>query len=553
MAVQPVETGGARSPLRAGFASHHCRARDARGRAGEPASRIECDRRRTDRVVPLPCRTAIRRYSARPLPFVKLLPQSVARPLLLVVGLALGLAPAAGCASVPPVHPSSVDVAGSLDVASVPAPDGLDVVTLYPQAHRAEYGERLLPLDEAEYLDETSAGFDRLLVEEGLDRGWPRIPFEGYALVVTVRDGRTLVLRAARDDEGRAWARRALEQLTVERDGRRYARACRVLDWPAFVWRGNKRPRAWERSYRANFAWGTRDGDAAAMRNTLVFAAPRPPFDASDASVERVLAEFGPWQERGVTLFALKFDDVGFELTPESELAFGRFPRALVSFVERVRRGLVERSSEARLFLLPQTYWWDDPRLAPFANAVRNAGGFHPDVGLVMTGPEVISPTIDPEGLYAARVEFGMTSVRALVYDNLGREGDWGPLTGRSALLRFQADAVFGERGTPVHRLTRLDWSWNPEDYDPERSWRRAVYELAGPEGYDALLGACRAFRDGAPREAAQHAIERFAAAPGAGWNGPLARAALVESLSGDLLRLTRSGSVTSRGPAPRR
>ena len=150
----------------------------------------------------------------------------------------------------------------------------------------------------------------------------------------------------------------------------------------------------------------------------------------------------------------------------------------------------------------------------------------------------VLSTVIDAKGLDAACGAFGATETRALIYDNLGREGDWGPLTGREPGLVEVADGVFGERGTPVNRLTRLDWSWNPTAYEPERSWRRALFELAGPRGYAALRDACDAFRRGAGRAETAAAIDAFEAVDLGDFAGPLPRSALVRLLRADLKRL---------------
>jgi hyaluronoglucosaminidase len=249
-----------------------------------------------------------------------------------------------------------------------------------------------------------------------------------------------------------------------------------------------------------------------------------------------------------VRLFAVKFDDEGFAVTPESELRHGRFAPALVNYLKLVRQGLRRRDADARLYLLPQTYWWNDSRLDVFAASLRAAGGLDEDVGLVFTGPEIVSTAIDADGLAAARRAFGLTETKALLYDNIGREGDWGPLVGRGADLARYADGVFGERGTPLNRLTRLDWLWNPEGYDAEKSWRRAVLELAGPRDFARFEAICRAFRDGAKGGDVAALIDAFANSPDAAWNGPIARKDLVALIRGDVARL--AGPTASTGHA---
>ena len=450
---------------------------------------------------------------------------------------------ATACASSPPRSAAEQWVPGAMRVTALDVPEEVRdlVLTIYPTPQRVEYGDALLPLEDAVYVDEKSEDFDARLRAAGLDLGWKDLRREGYLIDVSAEDGHAVVLKAARDDAGRRWADQALAQITNESRQGGFVRACRVLDMPVFALRGSKHPQAWETRYRANFAWGAEDDAGTLDRAMTAVYAPGVPLDASGEGVARALEYFRPWQDRGVERFAIKFDDEGFALTTESEFRLGSFQSALVLYMRLVRQGLRRHDADAKLYLLPQTYWWNDPRFSAFAAAVRNAGGLAEDVGLVVTGPEVISKEIDAGGLAAARRAFGLTETKALVYDNLGRERDWGPLTGRETALARYADGVFGERGTPVNRLTRLDWLWNPAGYDPERSWRRAVLELAGPADYARFAAACGSFRRGDARGQVSRLVEEFASQGHGAWRGPVARDQLVQLLRGDCSRLDES------------
>jgi hypothetical protein len=441
------------------------------------------------------------------------------------------------------------DVPGALHLSEVSVPEAARPLmwTVYPTPRAVEYGELLLPLDGARFVDDAAAGFSDLLRRQGLDLGWKELPREGYLIAVTAENGRTVVLKAARDDAGKRWADQAFAQLMYETPSRKYVRECRVLDAPVFALRGNKRPLAWETNYRANFAWGAKDDPEFRGRTMTAVYAPGIPLDATGAGVARALDFFRPWQDRGVRFFAVKFDDEGFALTPESELRHGRFAPALVNYLRLVRQGLRRRDADARLYLLPQTYWWTDPRLDVLAASLRGAGGLDEDVGLVMTGPEIVSSEIDAEGLAAARRAFGLTETKALIYDNLGREGDWGPLVGRGSVLARFADGVFGERGTPVHRLTRLDWLWNPDGYDPEKSWRRAILELAGPRDFERFTALCKALRDPTRREDVAGLLAEFEAKADGSWKGPIAREQLVALVRADCARFVRPPAAAGR------
>ena len=480
------------------------------------------------------------------------------RSLALAVALATVSVTAAACGSLPSDAPEPLwgdvwaGVPGAARMADLHlANDVRDLaLTVYPVPRRTEYGEVLLPLDGALRTDEASEDVDAALRATGLELGFREVSAEGYVLAVTWENGHTQVLAAAHDDAGRAWAAAALAQISTVVDGRRVVRACRVLDAPIFALRGNKRPEAWELAYRANFAWEAKARPEFEGRELVATYAPGSPLDATQPASDRILAKWREWQARGVRRFCLKFDDVGFEMTVDTETRFGSYAASVVSLVGRLRDGLRQRDPDAILYYLPQTYWWNDRRLTLFARALADAGGLPPDIGLVVTGPEIISDDIDASGLVAARGLFGTSETPSLIYDNLGREGDWGPLTGRDPALSVICEGVFGERGTPVNRLTRLDWLWNPEAYDPEWSWRRAIFALAGPDGFAALRDACAAFRRGASRDEAMALVETFAAggtaAGGSAAAGPdpVPRDRLASLLRGDVPRLP--GPVSS-------
>jgi hypothetical protein len=449
--------------------------------------------------------------------------------------------PGVGCATAAPTP----DVTPLRVVAYLhtvpPAVDDL-ALTVYPRPQEARYGDELLPLAAARYVTGTE---DFAL--QSVSWTAARLAPGGYTLHARAGEEGTEIVAGTGSADGRLLLERALRQLTVTIDGRQYLRACSIAAEPAFPLRGSKRPRAWEREYGANFAWGA--SDAAADREQVVYVAPEHPLDASAAGVERVLEPLVEAAARGVRRFAVKFDDVGFTMTSETRLAFGTYPRAVCALLSGVRERLRAASPRAVLYYLPQTYWWADERLWPFAQDLQRAGGLASDWGLVMTGPEIISESIDVAGLNAARAAFGLTSTRSLIYDNLGRETDWGPLTGRDPALLDVAAGVFGERGTAVNRLTRLDWHANPQGYDAGWSYRRAVFELAGARYYESLLAVCDAFRaaraaDSASAEVDDVArrIDALARATAEGLPGPVSREELIAELRADLRHL-RSGT----------
>jgi hypothetical protein len=106
---------------------------------------------------------------------------------------------------------------------------------------------------------------------------------------------------------------------------------------------------------------------------------------------------------------------------------------------------------------------------------------------------------------------FGLTRTPALVYDNRGRDRDFTALKGREPALAGEVSGVFGERGTRVNRITRLDWNWNPGAYRHDRALLLAVREMAGPSAYAATLDLVRALGDGS-RSGSPERTERLRA-----------------------------------------
>jgi hypothetical protein len=109
-------------------------------------------------------------------------------------------------------------VPGSMRVADLDVPEDVRglVLTIYPTPQRVEYGEALLPLDDAVFVNDASPDFDERLRAAGLELGWKDLRREGYLLDVSAEDGHAVVLKAARDDAGRRWADQALAQVSIE-------------------------------------------------------------------------------------------------------------------------------------------------------------------------------------------------------------------------------------------------------------------------------------------------------------------------------------------------
>ncbi len=305
----------------------------------------------------------------------------------------------------------------------------------------------------------------------------PGGPEEAFELTVRRREQQVEIILRSAGSIGQRWAAETLGQLICRgwNEPARFVRLGTIRDRPGFPLRGNKRPLPFEQRYRANLSW-----ENPGHEHFVPVLSPGGVLDVTEAGLRRAREFLLAGHRQGARRFAIEFDDVGFDLTEETRDLYGSYFFALTAYLRACREMLRQIDPDAVLYWLPQTYWTNAKEFGEFANQVGLAGGVPADLGLVLTGPEVISGEIPAADIARARRRLGLTETKAIIYDNLGREGDFGPLRGRGADLLAEVDGVFGERGEVLHRITRLDYSWNPEAYDPERSLLLACREVVG-------------------------------------------------------------------------
>ena len=368
----------------------------------------------------------------------------------------------------------------------------------------------------------------------------PRLPAgeDGYVLDAAAAKGRgaNVVLLAGNSPAGDFWAFATLRQMVFEKDGTRYVREGRVVDFPRFRFRGNKRPRLWEWRYKANYGWSFQARKPTPrrpednfrwdyFRHYGAWIRHGDPLMATDEEMDKLIAGYQtagkggkPRQVRGAIddykagcrEFVLKFDDTGSKMSPATEAKFGKgsFLKALHHYLLGMHRRLRALDPANRIFFMPRPYYANSFEAGAYARGLRALGPLPDDMGLSVCGTDVISPTIPTGCLRELRQLFGLKA-KAQIYDNRGRGGEYSACRGRDADLWKEVDCLFPERGTPVTRITVYDYLWNPEAYDPDRSLRLAVRELSSrkPEVYKPLLdyiltfNACQRLTSYVPRK----------------------------------------------------
>lgn len=320
--------------------------------------------------------------------------------------------------------------------------------------------------------------------------------------------GKNAVLLAGNTPAADFWALATLRQMIFTAGGVHYIREGRILDFPRFTYRGNKRPRQWEWRYKANYAWffsGPNFPEKVALkdyhRHNGAWIHYGDPMRATDREMDQLIAGYQNQDRKrhvlgakecygqGCREFVLKFDDTGSALSEPTRLKFsGDYFQALNYFLTGMHRRIKAIDRRNRVFFMPRPYWHNSFEQREFAEALLACGPLPEDMGLSVCGPEVISWTIPTGCLKDFRELYGLEG-KAQIYDNFGRGGEYFALTGRDRDLCNEVECLFPERGTPVTRITVYDYLWNPEAYDPGRSLKLAVRELSDrdPRLYKAM------------------------------------------------------------------
>jgi hypothetical protein len=364
---------------------------------------------------------------------------------------------------------------------------------------------------------------------------------DSYVLFSAARAyrGKNIVILAGNSHAADLWALATLRQMVFQHERTHYVREGRILDFPRFRLRGNKRPRLWEWRYKANYAWffdQDRFSEGVPLRDyhrrPAAWIHHGAPLRATDGEMDELIegrparagirAIRGARQcyQAGCREFVLKFDDTSGELSEATRKEFSRgndtaaYFQALHHFLLGMHRRIKAVDSENTVFFMPRPYWHNAFEQRAFAEALLAHGPLPKDIGLSVCGPEVISWTIPTRCLTDYRKLYGVEG-KAQVYDNFGRGGEYFAYTGRDVDLWQEVECVFPERGTPVTRITVYDYLWNPEAYDPERSLRLAVRELAGrdPQLYRALweyISYYNRYRDFAGYPAREEVLRRL-------------------------------------------
>lgn len=225
---------------------------------------------------------------------------------------------------------------------------------------------------------------------------------------------------------------------------------------------------------------------------------------SSAADREALLAKYLDVAGLGVRRFGLLVDDIPPMLQhPEDRAAFDDLVQAQLELANAVAARLREVDPHTGLIVCPTEYWGTGEE-----ESLRRLGaGLDPRIDLFWTGRAICAPAISLAD--AATVARSMNRPPTY-WDNypvndvaMTHELHLGPYLGRDRhLYRFARGVVANPMElvecSKIPLATIADYLADPEGYDPEASWHRAIEEVAGPDlaadftiFADAVRGSC--------------------------------------------------------------
>jgi hyaluronoglucosaminidase len=211
---------------------------------------------------------------------------------------------------------------------------------------------------------------------------------------------------------------------------------------------------------------------------------------SDDADLEALSAKLASVAELGVTSIGLLLDDIPRELQHPQDRA--RFEDLADAHVHVVRRVAERLATGTHLVVCPTLYRGRGTE----DYLVRLAAGIDPRIDLFWTGRAICSPVLD---LADAAVFTRATLRPPLYWDNypvndvaMGYELHIGPYRGRDPLLWRSAAGIVAN-GMELFEASRIpfatiaDYLRDPEGYDPETSWQRAIIDVVGEADADAF------------------------------------------------------------------
>jgi hyaluronoglucosaminidase len=254
----------------------------------------------------------------------------------------------------------------------------------------------------------------------------------------------------------------------------------------------------WREMYPAKIMGQFRNTAAIAKETGIQFAYALSPVvslcHACKEDFEAITSKFRAFHDIGITVFALCFDDMKPEFAYEIDrLQYKNYGEAHADLGNRLYEWLKELDEHCSLFICPTDYHGT----APYSDYLHELGGLlNPDIDIFYTGREICSPTITTEEAQS----FAEAVKRPpILWDNypvndLAMQGELhlAPISGRDANLHKAVKGILinpmiQAEASKIPLLTYADYLAEPENYQPQQSWDKALQTIAGEETTPAM------------------------------------------------------------------
>ncbi|HPB31356.1 MAG TPA: beta-N-acetylglucosaminidase domain-containing protein, partial [Candidatus Sumerlaeota bacterium] len=359
---------------------------------------------------------------------------------------------------------------------------------------------------------------------------------EGYVLEVCVENKRPVIILAGAGDAGTWHAAQTLIQMLGQMPR---LRPVRIRDWPAFTrergygeffygrpWSHEERREAirfmsglkmnfymyapkddpwhrdrWREDYPTTAIAEMKDLIDLAGERFITFSFAMSPGLSikytSEEDFRILMKKYEVLYDLGVRDFSLQLDDLGnATLYDEDTQQFRRPGEAHALMINKVYHALREKDPAITYSACGAMYFIAQPD-----EYTRTLGDMvDPEIPLMWTGSDVVDSeiTIAEVYLYASGIQRPpFVSDNFPVNDFATNRLFMGPLVGRPLNLYkhvypgFLENPMNQQEASKIPLATVADYAWNPDSYDPERSWDDAIRLVAGDKGYPAMRLFC--------------------------------------------------------------
>jgi len=214
---------------------------------------------------------------------------------------------------------------------------------------------------------------------------------------------------------------------------------------------------------------------------------------SDDKEFETLVKKTKQVYDAGIKNFGLLFDDINLELEYEEDRAiYGETVNAHIDWINRYESALAEIDRDIKLTVCPTVYCGKGDEYY-IAKLGQNIG---PAVSIFWTGRDVCSRDLtSPEAFYFHE----HTRHKILYWDNypvndaeMYNEMHIGPIKGRDKDLYLYSEGLIANcmeyvECTKIPLITIADYLWDPENYDPDPSWEKAIEQVVGKENAAAF------------------------------------------------------------------